>query len=58
MRDFENSVRAAVESGETVQYSVTPIYTGPTLAPAGITMSARGSGGFTLDVTVLNPPGM
>jgi DNA-entry nuclease len=54
MRDFETSVRAAVENGEVVKYSSVPIYKGDNLIPSGVTMSATGSGGFKLDVTVLN----
>ena len=57
MREFESSVRAAVENGEIVNYSSTPIYNGDNLVPQGITLSARGSGSFSLDVTVLNPAG-
>ncbi|THD75227.1 MAG: hypothetical protein E7812_17590 [Phenylobacterium sp.] len=57
MRSFENQVRAAVEGGQTVQYSSTPIYNGSNLVPRGITLSGSGSGGFKLNVTVLNPPG-
>jgi len=55
MRDFETSVRIAAENGETVNYFVTPIYDGTSLVPRGITLSASGSGGFDLDVTILNP---
>jgi len=57
MRGFETSIRAAVENGEVVEYSATPIYNGDNLVPRGITISAHGSGGFSLDVTVLNPAG-
>jgi hypothetical protein len=54
MRGFENQVRAAVEAGETVRYTAQPIYRGSELVPRGVTLSARGSRGFRLDVTVLN----
>jgi hypothetical protein len=57
MRSLEFQVRNAVEGGQIVQYSATPIYNGTSLVPRGITLSARGSGGYSLDVTVLNPPG-
>jgi hypothetical protein len=57
MRGFENQVRSAVESGQIVQYSSTPIYNGSNLVPRGITLSGSGSGGFDLNVTILNPPG-
>jgi RHS repeat-associated protein len=57
MRGYETQVRRAVEAGETVKYSSTPIYNGNNLVPRGITLSARGSRGFSMDVTILNPPG-
>jgi hypothetical protein len=57
MRDFESSIKAAVRSGETVRYSVEAMYKGANPVPQGITMSARGSGGFSLDLTILNKPG-
>ncbi|WP_416172388.1 DNA/RNA non-specific endonuclease [Allopontixanthobacter sp.] len=57
MRGFENQVRGAVEGGQTVRYSSTPIYNGSNLVPRGVTLSGRGSGGFDLNVTILNPPG-
>jgi hypothetical protein len=58
MSGFESRVRSAIEAGENVRYSSTPIYNGNNLVPRGITLSARGSRGFRLDVTILNPPGM
>ncbi|ARR56356.1 hypothetical protein HY78_24315 [Rhizorhabdus wittichii DC-6] len=57
MRGFENQVRSAVEGGQVVRYSSTPVYNGSNLAPRGITLSGKGSGGFDLNVTVLNPAG-
>jgi DNA/RNA non-specific endonuclease len=57
MSGFEFMVRKAVETGEVVNYSSTPIYKGPNLPPRGITLRGIGSGGFDLNVTVLNPPG-
>jgi hypothetical protein len=54
MRDFETAVRKAVEAGETVNYQVIPIYKGNNLIPSGVTLSAKGTGGFKLDVTILN----
>jgi hypothetical protein len=54
MRGFENQVRAAVEAGEKVRYTVTPVYRGTEAVPRAITLSARGSNGFRLDVSVLN----
>jgi RHS repeat-associated protein len=57
MRDFESQTRAAVEGGQTVEYSSTPIYNGDNPIPQGITIRAQGSGGFDQWVTVLNPPG-
>jgi len=57
MRGFENQVRAAVEGGQTVNYSVTPIYNGSNLVPRGITIMGTESDGFSLGVSVLNPIG-
>jgi DNA-entry nuclease len=54
MRDFDTSVRKAVEAGETVNYQAIPIYQGDNLIPSGVTLHAKGSGGFNLDVTILN----
>jgi RHS repeat-associated protein len=48
MRDYENAVRTAVEGGETVMYSSVPVYKGDSLVPRGITITASGSGGFSL----------
>jgi hypothetical protein len=57
MRGFENLTRSTVEGGQVVQYSSTPIYNGTNLVPRGVTLSATGSEGFDLNVTILNPPG-
>ena len=56
MRDFEAQVANAVRGGQTVRYEVVPIYRGAELVPRGVTLRAAGSGGFRLDVTVLNKP--
>ncbi|MFF0074354.1 polymorphic toxin-type HINT domain-containing protein [Streptomyces sp. NPDC005494] len=63
MRRLENRVRRAVErNGETVQYTVTPIYAqhigeGPANPyPLGVTIRANGSGGLDIFQTVLNRP--
>lgn len=58
MRDFEALIRQAVEGGQVVEYVVTPLYNFTGRIPRGVTLRARGSGGFQLEVTVLNPPGM
>ncbi|MEU6280057.1 ricin-type beta-trefoil lectin domain protein [Streptomyces sp. NPDC047028] len=54
MSGFERQVRLAVEGGQFVQYSVTPIYEGSNLVPRAVTLSAYGNGGFSLNVTILN----
>jgi hypothetical protein len=54
MSGFEGQVRAAVQSGQTVNYSVVPVYQGVNAIPRGITIIGNGSGGFNLSVTVLN----
>jgi RHS repeat-associated protein len=57
MSGYEGQIRAAVDRGETIDYSSTPIYHGDNLVPQGVTMTATGDKGFNLAVTVLNPPG-
>jgi hypothetical protein len=57
MLRFENQVRAAVRGGEKVRYTVTPIYRGAEAVPRAVTLSARGSRGFRLAVSVLNKAG-
>ena len=54
MSSFERKVRKAVEAGETINYSATPIYKGTELVPSGVTLNAKASGEFQLDVTILN----
>ncbi|BAU27216.1 uncharacterized protein DUF4280 [Aneurinibacillus soli] len=54
MRDFESSVRAAVEKGGVVRYQSIPVYEGNNLVPTGVTLKARGTDGFSLDVTIIN----
>jgi DNA/RNA non-specific endonuclease len=58
MAGIESQVQSAVEAGQTVRYTVTPIYVGNHPVPRGITIEAQGSGGFSLGVSVLNPPGV
>ncbi|MBD9429904.1 hypothetical protein IB257_08150 [Achromobacter sp. ACM03] len=58
MSSFERQVRGAVQSGETVSYRAIPIYTGANPMPTGVTLSARGSGGFTFDVSIPNISGV
>jgi hypothetical protein len=54
MRGFEKEVKDAVMSGQTVRYNVVPIYEGSNPIPKAITIKARGTGGFSLDVTIFN----
>lgn len=59
MRGFEGQVRRAVEAGEDVDYRVTPVWDPDDLSnkiPLGVTMEARGSGGFNLQLSVRNIP--
>ncbi len=58
MSSVEGRIRKALERGETVDMSVTPIYKGPSRIPAGITIHAEGNRGFFESLTLLNPPGM
>jgi hypothetical protein len=57
MRSFENLVRSAVEAGEVVDYTATPIYNSTNLAPRAVTLIGQGSNGFNLGVSILNPIG-
>jgi hypothetical protein len=57
MAGFEGRVRSAVEAGETVALQVVPVYNGTDPIPVGISMPARGSNGFSLDVFIQNSPG-
>ena len=54
MRNYETSVRRAVESGEIVFYKVTPIYNSNNLIPTGITIEATSTKSFNLFVSILN----
>ena len=56
MRDFERAVYDAVAAGEVMNYRVVPIYDGPGM-PTSVALSARGSDGFELDITILNRDG-
>jgi len=58
MRHFENQKRSAIDGGEVVNFRVIPIYSGNRSIPSGVTMTARGSGGFNLDVSVQNINGL
>jgi hypothetical protein len=54
MRGFESQVYDAVAKGETVNYTVTPVYDGANVMPRGVTLEAQGSGGFHLSVSLPN----
>jgi DNA/RNA non-specific endonuclease len=58
MRDYESAVAEAVQAGETVRYTVRPLYPSRTHngAPSAIRITASGDRGFRLDVTVANTP--
>jgi DNA/RNA non-specific endonuclease len=58
MRDIENQVRSAVQHGETMEYSVTPIYEGDNPVAVAITIQAKGSNGFNIAISVLNRAGV
>lgn len=47
-----------MQSGETVSYRAVSIYTGTNLMPTVVTLSARGSSGFILDVSIPNVSGV
>ncbi|MFF7413363.1 DNA/RNA non-specific endonuclease [Streptomyces lydicus] len=46
MARLEGQIRRAAEGGETIQYTVKPIYDGNNLVPRGVTLEAHGSNGF------------
>jgi hypothetical protein len=56
MRDYEGAVADAAQAGETIQYTVRPLYgsRASTGAPRAIRIKATGDAGFRLDVTVAN----
>ena len=56
MRSIEYQIRRAVEGGQTVRYSATPIYNGSELWPRAITIRAQGDGGLDIFVSILNRP--
>ena len=58
MRDYETAVAEAVRAGETVRYSVRPVYPsgGYRGAPSAIWITASGDRGFRFDVTIANTP--
>jgi hypothetical protein len=58
MRDYESAVADAAQAGETVQYTVRPVYRDRTStgAPSAIRLTAAGDAGFRLDVTIANTP--
>ncbi|QDD88201.1 DNA/RNA non-specific endonuclease [Pseudomonas oryzihabitans] len=58
MSSFERQVKAAIQNGETVSYRAIPIYKGSDPIPTGVTLTARGSGGFNLDVSIPNINGV
>lgn len=47
-----------MQSGETVSYRAVPIYTATNPMPTGVALSALGSGGFNLDVSIPNVSGV
>ena len=47
-------VADVLEAGETVDYTVTPVYRGSELLPFVVRMRARGSGGLSIDTVIPN----
>ncbi|MFJ6747770.1 DUF6531 domain-containing protein [Streptomyces sp. NPDC091266] len=45
-RHYENAVRKAVDSGEKIEYKVTPIYKGKNPIPSHLKLNATGNNGF------------
>ncbi|KIF74862.1 type IV secretion protein Rhs [Streptomyces sp. 150FB] len=46
MRRYEGQVRKAVDKGEVIEYSATPVYQGDSVIPEGVWLEAQGSDGF------------
>ncbi|WP_330342600.1 RHS repeat-associated core domain-containing protein [Streptomyces sp. NBC_00557] len=46
MRRYETQVRKAVDKGEVIEYSATPVYKGDSVVPEGVWLEAHGSDGF------------
>ncbi|WP_329127475.1 putative T7SS-secreted protein [Streptomyces sp. NBC_01465] len=55
MKGFEDQVYRAVDRGENVQYSVTPVYAGANPVPIRIDLVAHGDRGFYLNEPLENP---
>ncbi|MFD9245769.1 DUF6531 domain-containing protein [Streptomyces sp. NPDC059556] len=59
MRSVENQVKKAAKGGETIQYSVTPIYAdNSSKIPLGVTIEAYGNNGFTFTPRGSGGPGV
>src|SRR5215204_4698839 len=58
MRNYETAVAEAVRAGETVRYTVRPVYPSRSFegAPSAIRITAVGDRSFRLDVTSTNSP--
>lgn len=56
MLQIENQVKRRVLSGETIDYSVIPIYRGSDPVPLGFTVRARSNQGWVLEESVRNVP--
>jgi DNA/RNA non-specific endonuclease len=58
MRDYETTVAEAARAGETIRYTVRPIYPSPSSrgAPSAIRITASGDHGFHLQVVIANTP--
>ena len=55
MSDVEDEIAGIVRGGQTVNYSVIPNYDDEfSEIPSTISISARGDGGYSIDVTILN----
>ncbi|MFC9607398.1 RHS repeat-associated core domain-containing protein [Streptomyces niveus] len=46
MRRYETQVRKAVDKGEVIEYSATPVYKGDSVIPEGVWLEAQGTDGF------------
>lgn len=57
MSSFERQLANLVESGEVIRFRAVPIYNGNNPIPVGVTITARGSRGSNVDVSIPNVNG-
>lgn len=56
MKKHEMAIRKIIDSGEIVDYSITPIYIGKNPIPASVQLIAFGDSGYKLNINISNTP--